>query len=393
MTENSSTSARPRALRLQFSLRLLLLAFTAFAIGFPIWYRWPYEEIAFETPPGSPTELKRITTWQRQWGGGRLKHGLQRLVSNGKTIESITYRNGLRHGPYQGEDEKGQFVDDLKDGVWVAPYRTSTWNRGKLHGPYELRMGPVIVPARFRAQMTAKAIPDKPRVFQLVFADGRLTHFDSKPATNRLFDLLETGAIERPLATELNKLTTIDVIEMPLKDTMLYLTEMHQIPIVIDPSPALQADMPITGQYQGIDLCSALTLITASQNLGCDYRYGCLWITTADDAKDWYDPTGVSEIKPPKDSALARVWNDLGAKTDLVGVPLAQALAYLEQKLLININTQLIQPTVELPTPYPVTHVAAGLPFHHILGQLLYKTRCRCRLEGETLIILPPETQ
>jgi len=25
------------------SLRLLLLAFTAFAIGFPIWYRWPYE--------------------------------------------------------------------------------------------------------------------------------------------------------------------------------------------------------------------------------------------------------------------------------------------------------------------------------------------------------------
>src|SRR5262245_8824939 len=43
-----STSPAPPARRtrwgLRFSLRLLLAAFTAFAVGFPIWYRWPYQE-------------------------------------------------------------------------------------------------------------------------------------------------------------------------------------------------------------------------------------------------------------------------------------------------------------------------------------------------------------
>src|SRR5207248_6526902 len=87
---------RPRTWRLQFSLRLLLLAFTGFAIGFPIWYRWPYEE----TEANSTALSRRITTWQRQWGGGRLKHGLERQVVGSETIESVMYRNGLRHGPY-----------------------------------------------------------------------------------------------------------------------------------------------------------------------------------------------------------------------------------------------------------------------------------------------------
>jgi hypothetical protein len=36
--------------RPQFSLRLLLLAVTTFAIGFPIWYRWPIEEVTLEYP-------------------------------------------------------------------------------------------------------------------------------------------------------------------------------------------------------------------------------------------------------------------------------------------------------------------------------------------------------
>jgi len=36
------------SLRLQFSLRLLMLALTAFAIGFPIWYRWPYQTVVEE---------------------------------------------------------------------------------------------------------------------------------------------------------------------------------------------------------------------------------------------------------------------------------------------------------------------------------------------------------
>ena len=43
MTQPAAEPAKRRwSPRLQFSLRVLLLAITAFAIGFPIWFRWPY---------------------------------------------------------------------------------------------------------------------------------------------------------------------------------------------------------------------------------------------------------------------------------------------------------------------------------------------------------------
>jgi hypothetical protein len=42
MANTSDTSRRRFSLR--YSLRVLLLGLTAFAIGFPVWYRRPYEE-------------------------------------------------------------------------------------------------------------------------------------------------------------------------------------------------------------------------------------------------------------------------------------------------------------------------------------------------------------
>src|SRR5687767_3547992 len=112
------TQKRWPRLRPQFSLRLLLLAFTAFALGFPIWYRWPYVEV--EEKP----EVRDSTTWRRTWGGGRVKHGEQRRDHFGRKIYSVsTYREGVLHGPnyqviletydYVGEVEAGK-----REGVW-----------------------------------------------------------------------------------------------------------------------------------------------------------------------------------------------------------------------------------------------------------------------------------
>jgi hypothetical protein len=102
---DASSANRPSFLRLQFSLRLLLLAFTAFGIGFPIWYRWPYEvEEALPSPirGAGPAESKRISTWQRQWGGGELQEGPERTFLNGHVTSLTTYRSGRKHGPYAG---------------------------------------------------------------------------------------------------------------------------------------------------------------------------------------------------------------------------------------------------------------------------------------------------
>src|SRR5437868_6478456 len=98
---NSTIPGPPRHswLRLQFSLRVLLLAFTAFAVGFPIWYRWPYREEEILSP--GPTKERRVTSWQRQWGGGRTKHGPQQLIFGDTIVETTTYLHGRKHGLYE----------------------------------------------------------------------------------------------------------------------------------------------------------------------------------------------------------------------------------------------------------------------------------------------------
>ena len=75
---DTSPSNRPRPWRLQFSLRLLLFAFTVFAIGFPAWYRWPYTETMEERDPVTGAVIAtRISRWQRLYGGGRVLQGKQ----------------------------------------------------------------------------------------------------------------------------------------------------------------------------------------------------------------------------------------------------------------------------------------------------------------------------
>src|SRR5438034_4361549 len=126
----TSSALRPRATRLQFSLRLLLLAITAFAIGFPIWYRWPYQEVREERDPvtGAVTS-KMIVHWQRQWGGDRLLHGKEErhyFWGGGAIVITEHYVRGNRHGPYTIRGSKGtpsttgQYSDDMREGLWTC---------------------------------------------------------------------------------------------------------------------------------------------------------------------------------------------------------------------------------------------------------------------------------
>jgi hypothetical protein len=48
--------------------------------------------------------------------------------------------------------------------------------------------------------------------------------------------------------------------------------------------------------------------------------------------------------------------------------------------------------TLEL-TDDPANQKLKPHPFRDVLGILLDRTHCRCKLEGETLVILPPEEQ
>jgi hypothetical protein len=141
----STPTIRRSWLRPRYSLRVLLLAFTAFAIGFPVWYRWPYEEIE-DLADGAPIRAWRITTWQRQWGGERLRHGPERVEFPGQLQIVTTYANGRKNGLYWMRGmvvnpafESGQYADDEKEGVWTELDRdekiVTTWHHGKQVSP------------------------------------------------------------------------------------------------------------------------------------------------------------------------------------------------------------------------------------------------------------------
>jgi hypothetical protein len=131
-------TSRRSWLRPRFSLRVLLLAFTAFAIGFPVWYRWPYEERR------TYFDLATVSTWRREWGGGRLRQGLAQRKLDGRTYETIMYRNNSEHGPYTFDDGYGrrivgQYFDGLRHGVWAETIdgktTVTTWHHGKQISP------------------------------------------------------------------------------------------------------------------------------------------------------------------------------------------------------------------------------------------------------------------
>jgi len=213
--------------------------------------------------------------------------------------------------------------------------------------------------------------------------------------------------VDELAAAELQRDTEVDFVETPLVDVVEYLNDKHNIPIVLDGKQIAEADQPFTAWYRGIDLAPTLTLLLAPHGLAWDYRYGCLWITTSDDAKDWRDPTGVAEIKLPRDSALAHAWNERVETTGVAiqrapfppraGAPprkvsLEQLLVTYEERLGIEIR---ISPGVEeIITEFiPVASNEPGIAFRDILGQLLYFTGCRCKLDGETLVIVPPDEE
>jgi hypothetical protein len=378
-TATHQTQARPRAWRLQFSLRLLLVTMLAFAVGFPIWYRWPYEEVEVQGKP--PDAVTRTTTWQRQWGGGRLRHGPEAwsYVPFGSAITN--YENGIKEGPYLELRDgqvvaSGRYRDGQRDGVWkrlggpFSPHHTVNWQDGKLDGPYETQFS-------------------DGRKSELRLVAGKLTHRDGQTIENRLYDVLQSGSIDDSrLVQELTGVTDINFIETPLSDALLFLSEQHEIAITLDTTKVADPKQPLTDAFWDIDLCSALTLLTEPRGLACDYRYGTLWITTAEDVRDWRDPTGVAEIEPRAESGLANVWNE-PVNLEAINQPLTTAVTQLTKPLAVPIDLSQMAAS-GTPVDPPVTHWPNRLPFRHVLGALLYKAGCRCELDGDTLVILPP---
>ncbi len=98
-----------------------------------------------------------------------------------------------------------------------------------------------------------------------------------------------SGDMERHIRSELDQPTTIDFVEMPLKDVMLYLTDRHDIPLIVLADKLREASVsvntPITKKLSDISLRSALNLILKDLELTFALRDQAVVITTPEDAE------------------------------------------------------------------------------------------------------------
>ena len=301
MSAPNDSTPQPKVARsrFQFSLRVLLVAFTLFAIGFPIWYRWPYEEHVNE--PNTLGDRQTII-WQRQWGGERLQVG-KRFYSKDRLILTMDYQDGELHGEWKRFHNDGtikesrQYFEGKKHGAWVEyspngqPRSLSTYHRGKLHGLWEME--------QFDGT-----------ILRLRFDLGRLTSINNLQPHERLIELLDRGTIDSDrVAAALRSNSMLEFIEESTETIAFHAGDTHGIIIVADPRTARPAP-PLTINIE-TDLATALTIVAQHGGFECDYRYGCVWITEANGIMQWSDPTGVSQIQPADGTPLAGAWREL----------------------------------------------------------------------------------
>jgi hypothetical protein len=97
------------------------------------------------------------------------------------------------------------------------------------------------------------------------------------------------GDAELRVRAELDRETTVDFVEQPLKDVVLYVSELHNIPLILAADKLQEAsvafDTPITKTLRGVSLRSALRLILKDLELTFAVRDQALLITTPEDVE------------------------------------------------------------------------------------------------------------
>ena len=376
---------------MRFSLRLLLLAVTAFAIGFPIWYHWPYreEEIRYHhfangQPDKSRIQARIVATWQRQWGGGKKQHGVSRVWRPSGNVRTIGhYQNGVINGPFEFYsdlyNQTGQYLDGEKHGAWLATQngkllKQETFDRGLLHG-------------------LVFETSDTGRTYEYSVSHGQLDWADSRSQAHPLFRKLTAGAVDDPriakvLRTPYPDWATADLIlDETLENPTASFVKSLKVPIVIDSKIALPT-RPHGASIHNLDMSAFLFQTVQLHGAALDYRYGCIWITTPADAKDWRDPTGITEVQPPEGSRLREAWNHQ-LENHAPACDLSTMLAVLSKHCGGEIDASLVAESNVRGSPVDLK--LPSLPLRHVLGIVLYQSNCRCNLEQRMLVILPPD--
>lgn len=245
MTTPTTAAKRPRRWFFpRFSLKMLMLAVTAAAVGAAFWWRWPVTQTT-EKKQGSSVSQETFT-YHRGLRGNLIKHGVHRITRDGKIIREEFFQEDILHGPFRQSwgmgSSTGAWYLGEKDGIWkydpseeLPPEQRirgeDHWNRGKR----ELMR---------RWDHTGKLS------FGLQFKDGRLTGGEHCLSASLLAKRIAEGTLDdqKPIGQRggqggrpKQNFTLMDVLlwdvdldypETPLGEVLEDLQERFQIQIV-----------------------------------------------------------------------------------------------------------------------------------------------------------------
>lgn len=341
--------------------------------------------------------VREVETVRRLWGGMTIRvGGVIGYDEDGRKIAESHYREGLLHGPSvtwfrDGHiREQGEYLAGKKEGPWVRYFQhvqreplrivlaktVAVWKSGVPDGSWEW----------FDAQGKS--------LYTASFANGRLIGPPPDAFDRGLGQYLVDGKIDDPnLQLTLLSPCSIEFVETPLHDAIVFLAERHETPIRLDAKrieeSGVNIDAPVSLTIQeGPPLIECLARILAPMRLVCDYRHGLLTITTPRGIAS-VDTSGVSQIRVPLDSPLASVWNR-SVTVELIETPFTQALGLMEKQ----VGLEGLFVFDDVPSGLrdaPVTMVVKQHPFSLVLGLMLENMSCRASLKEGNVIVISNE--
>ncbi len=328
---------RPRASRLQFSLRAVLIVLTLVAIGGWWWQKQFQVESTIQRRRAGDSgiqvvELEKSESRRRQGLGDAVLDGPTTIVNpEGILILEEQWRQGIRHGIYRRWNDAGDLL------------------------------------------------------FECEFKRGRLICVADTPVV----DFIPSDDLNgRPHRRQLHRDCVFDYFDMPLKDVIEDIGFNSNLPIVFDArrigEAGIDIQTPITRSFQNVPVFIALIELLAPLDLACAYQYELFWVTTPGSVL--YDGKLAPQVIT--DHASDELLNKLTRPVASFDYYLQPLGSVLEDQGFINgipIESDLRDEAE------PVTLYLRDIPLRSALGALSHIYELRIEAIGDKLVITEVE--
>lgn len=327
---------RPRASRLQFSLRAVLLLLTIAGIGGWWWQKRFKVESTVRHPEAVGrgvqfVDAKRTESQRRQGLTNVVRDGPTTVVTEqGTLILEEEWRQGVRHGIYRRRDTDGELLFECE------------FRRGRL-----VRVGDKTVSDFIHAAT-----------------------IDDDPAGQRILRELEGE-------------TVFDYLDQPLKEIVDDIGFIHRLPIILDRRAlslaGIAPDAPVAGHIRGVPLFVALVELFAPSGLSIAYHHQVLWVTTPD-----------SELHQQRAASDVRTDNAAPSLLDALEQP--AEFDYLDQRLQEVLDDVALRHSIAVESDLQFAAELVNLSIRlstlrSTLGILSHMHDLRCEASGNQLVV------